>query len=423
MLRASWLLLPAFLCISGCTGSPAKPPSAAVSSEKPKIESELAFATISKIAAAKLHIQTQEAKLEDVHEYLAMTGWIMAKPGHEVTLTAPAAGFVQFRNNQRVPIAGETVKAGQELLQLDPVLSPVEQIQVAALKRSIESDLVKAETTLKTAESEFQRIRDLFKQNIRSKQEFEQAQKARDHALEEIAAGKDKLTYFQTRSITLKAPQAGQVLILHAGPGQYVPVSAPLLTIIDLQPVWIRVPVPEYDLPIIDPQQNVKITWKNPNQDRGAKPAFLSAIPADNEKPVFFTARPAGRVAQVDPVKHTADLWYELEPAKEAGRFVKDQMMTVQVPIGKKVKATVVPYSAIVFDAYGHAWVYLDHGEDNTGKLKFERRRIELVTSVDGGLIVRPALADGERVVTHGAAALFSREFHKPPVHIPAEGD
>ena len=45
------------------------------------------------------------------------------------------------------------------------------------------------------------------------------------------------------------------------------------------------------------------------------------------------------------------------------------------------------------------------------------------MTSVDGGLIVRPALADGELVVTHGAAAPFSREFHKTPVHIPGEDD
>ena len=79
-------------------------------------------------------------------------------------------------------------------------------------------------------------------------------------------------------------------------------------------------------------------------------------------------------MAQVDPIKHTADLWYELAPANEADRFVKDQMMTVQVPIGKMEKASVVPYSAMLFDAYGHAWIYLDHGADKAGKLKYERR-------------------------------------------------
>ena len=41
----------------------------------------------------------------------------------------------------------------------------------------------------------------------------------------------------------------------------------------------------------------------------------------------------------------------------------------------------------------------------------------------DGGLIIRPPLGAGERVVIHGAGVLFSREFHKTPVHIPGEDD
>ena len=70
------LPLLAILCITGCTGS--SKPYPAVASEKPKIESELAFATLSKQAAAKLNIQTQAAKLREEHADLAVTGWIMA---------------------------------------------------------------------------------------------------------------------------------------------------------------------------------------------------------------------------------------------------------------------------------------------------------------------------------------------------------
>ena len=81
----------------------------------------------------------------------------MAKPGHEVTLTAPGAGYVHFRKKILVPVPGDPVAAEQELLELEPVLSPVEHIQVASLKRGIESDLVKANTTLTTAQSDFER--------------------------------------------------------------------------------------------------------------------------------------------------------------------------------------------------------------------------------------------------------------------------
>ena len=85
--------------------------------------------------------------------------------------------------------------------------------------------------------------------------------------------------------------------------------------------------------------------------------------------------------------------------------------------------ASIVPYSALVFDAFGHSWIYLERTAANAAKHQFERRRIELVSSGDGGVIVRPALESGERVVTNGAGVLFSREFHKTPVHVPGEDD
>ena len=407
MLRTRWLSLLLVMSVAGCTGSTAKPIPAPGPSEKAKSESELAFTNLSKTAYVKLDIQTQKVAVEEVRERLVLTGWIMAKPGHEVTLTAPTAGYVYFRKTQQAPIAGETVTTGQELLELEPVLTPVERIQVAALKRSIEAELVKAQTTLKNADVEFKRAVEL--QKIRSKQEYEQAKKALDFAQEELAAAKDKLALFETQKITLKAPQAGTILQLHAGPGQYVPASAPLVTIIDLQPIWIRVPVPEFELPLVDPKDHVKITWKNP-------------LNGGADKPVFFDARPTGRIAQVDPAKHTADLWYELEATKEANRFVKDQMVSVRVPIGKTEKAVVVPYSAVVFDAHGHAWDYLELKEKDN-KHQFERRPVELVTSVDDKVILRTRIADGDHVVTKGAAILFSRDFHKTPVNFPEEDD
>jgi RND family efflux transporter MFP subunit len=397
-LRILFLFVPLFAI--GCTNS-TKP--AAAPAEKVKVEADLAFTNLTKEAYVRLKIKTQKTTVTEVNERLALTGWIMAKPGNEVTLTAPTAGYVHFPKNH-APIAGEAVEAKDELLTLDPVLSPVEKIQVAALKISIESDLVKAQTTLRNAEIELDRTAKLVKAKAKNQQELEKAQEKFDHAKEDVASATKKLTSFQPQRMTLKAPRDGKILQLHVGPGQYVPVSAPVITIIDLQPIWIRVPVPEFDLPQVDPKESVDVSWKNSNHNQ-------------TDKPVFFKAKYVGRVAQVDPVKHTAELWYELLPTKEADRFVKDQMVTVHIPLGKKEKGTVVPYSAIVFDVHGQAWVYLERAEEG-GKHKFERRFVELVTAVDNGLLVRgsPSLSDGDIVVTQGAAVLFSRDFFKTPV-------
>ncbi len=422
------LLRPALLVLScsllGCTGSPSNPP---VAAEKPKVEADLVFTNLSKNAYTKLDIQTQKAVVKEVHERLTLTGWIMAKPGNEVTLTAPAAGYVQLGTGAMLPVAGDRVSATTELLQIRPVLSPVEQIQVNALKRSIEGELKKALTTLKTAESDYLRIKGLFEQNLRSKQEYELALKARDHAIEERDAATDKLKLFALPAIPICSPQKGAVLQTHVGTGQYVSASAPLVTIIDLAPMWIRVPVPEFDLPRIDPKEKVWIAWRNFDNDKA---------------PALFSAIPTGRVSQVDPLKHTADIWYELEnftilgvPKKKAGgetatlpgkvewaNFVKDQMVTVRVPIGKKEKATVLPYSALIFDAHGHGWIYVERPQKDS-KHQFERRPIELVGAEDENVIVRTTLTGGEPVVTRGAAILFSRDFHKTPLKIDGEDD
>ena len=120
---------------------------------------------------------------------------------------------------------------------------------------------------------------------------------------------------------------------------------------------------------------------------------------------------------------------YELTPAKgttlDAGQFAKDLMVTVRVPLGRKQRESVVPYSAVVFDPYGGAWIYLDRGQAKSGKQQYERRKVEVGgrvrADVDGVetncVILRPTLAAGERVVTSGAGILFSREFYQPPVN------
>ena len=96
--------------------------------------------------------------------------------------------------------------------------------------------------------------------------------------------------------------------------------------------------------------------------------------------------------------------------------LAKDQMVTVYVPLGTARKECVVPYSAVVFDAYGGAWIYLDKTAKEAETHLYERRRVELGPAVKEGIVVRPALGPQEKIVVEGAAALFSREFHKPPV-------
>src|SRR4051794_36074972 len=102
------------LGILGCKPD-SKAPVAGGMAEKPKVESELAVTTLSRKAVEALEIKTEKVTMQDIDECLSLTGWIMARPGQEVTLTAPVAGIVSFDSMDKVPVAGRKVDVDQEL--------------------------------------------------------------------------------------------------------------------------------------------------------------------------------------------------------------------------------------------------------------------------------------------------------------------
>jgi cobalt-zinc-cadmium efflux system membrane fusion protein len=181
------------------------------------------------------------------------------------------------------------------------------------------------------------------------------------------------------------------------------------VTIADLSEVWLRVPVPEYDLPRLDLKAPATILLDGPSGDPGAKRLLQAAVAAE--------------VRQVDAARHTADVLYGLPRDLPAGLAVKDRMLTVLLPLGAKRKEAVVPYSAIVFDAYGGSWIYVEVGKKD-GKRVYERRRVELGATTPDGVIIRSPpndkgqtwpVKEDDQIVVDGTASLFSREFYRPP--------
>lgn len=188
----SWLLGLALLS-TGCAKVPGQAPPAA---EKPKVESDLSRTDLSRKAAKSLGIQSRPISTPPVQEQVPLTGWVMSKQGNEVTLTAPVAGYIlqpadADTTGRSSPVAGLTVQKNQELLALQPVLSPVEQIQIAALKRSVENELAKARESVLVADLELKRVLDLHSQKLRGQQEVEQTRARLSHAREDLASAED----------------------------------------------------------------------------------------------------------------------------------------------------------------------------------------------------------------------------------------
>ncbi|HMF18931.1 MAG TPA: efflux RND transporter periplasmic adaptor subunit, partial [Gemmataceae bacterium] len=367
-------LLLCSLVLSGC--GPSGNASNSHAPEKPKVESDLPVITLNAEAYKSLRIVSEPIHTEKIQEFLQLTGWIMAPQGKEVTITAPVAGYVRLSDKlKRSPIRGENVDSGKELFNLEPVLSPVEEIQLKILKQGVESELKKTLSTYQNAEKELKRTKDLMKKGLSTQQELDQKQVRFDLAEEDLKAARKKQEFFQNPTRSILARQPGSVLQVHVSPGQYVAAAAPLVTIADLKQLWVRVPIPELDFPSVEAKKEVSVRLKGMNQTSGTD---------KNHRPAAtFKAEPVAMVPQVDTVKHTVDVIYQLMPGPRGISFAKDQMVTVFVPLGKERVESVVPYSAVVFDAFGGSWIYLDRGADKGGhKFHFERRRVELGATV-----------------------------------------
>ena len=116
------------------------------------------------------------------------------------------------------------------------------------------------------------------------------------------------------------------------------------------------------------------------------------------------TAKPVVAPFSADPESVTADLFYELSNTDLSYR--PGQKVSVTLTLKDSSESLVVPYSAILYDMYGSAWVY-----QNTEPRVYVRRRVELHHVLDDLAILSRGPAIGAKVVTAGAAELFGTEF------------
>ena len=80
--------------------------------------------------------------------------------------------------------------------------------------------------------------------------------------------------------------------------------------------------------------------------------------------------------------------------------------MLVELPLKEHGTGLVVPDTAVLYDIHGATWVYEDLGGN-----AYARRRVEIARHAGDRAVVARGLAEGDKVVTAGAAELFGTEF------------
>jgi membrane fusion protein, multidrug efflux system len=270
---------------------------------------------------------------------------------------------------------GQAVRKGDLLLEIDR--RPFQ----AALSEA-NARLLQDKAHAENARADARRYRELLAQSLVPPQQYEAA-KATADAQDAQVAGDEAVVERARLNLdyaTIRAPISGRTgrLLVHAGNLVSMGAPEPLLTIEQLKPVYAEFAVPERHLAAV-------------RERRDAPPAVAVRTSA-SATPV------AGALAfvnnTVDPGTGTILLKARIPNEDEA--LWPGQLVDVSVRVAERMKAVVVPASAVASGQQGdYAYVV---GPDH----KAQVRQVVVEQGGESEVVVVKGLAAGEVVVTEG---------------------
>jgi multidrug efflux pump subunit AcrA (membrane-fusion protein) len=131
-----------------------------------------------------------------------------------------------------------------------------------------------------------------------------------------------------------------------------------------------------------------------------ARVGSLSGNVDTNTRP----AKPVSAPPSANAAAATVDLFYEIQNPDGALRL--GQRVGVTVPLRDDEESLVVPFSAVVHDVQGGAWVY-----EKSAPQAYTRRRVQMLRVVGESAALTSGVKPGANIVITGVAELFGTEF------------
>jgi membrane fusion protein, multidrug efflux system len=387
----------ALLTLSACTSKPASadggtgaPPAAGGGGRAGRGGGGDVPVTITKVAQQNVPIEIEV--VGNVEAYSAIT--IRAQVGGELTKVYVSEG--------------DYVKVGQPLFTIDkrPTEAVVAQTQAnllrqAAVQKQLEAQKARDEAQGVYAKNQADRYQKLFVEGIMSKDQTEQTAAAAGVALQTVAADQAaidsakadiKATQAQLDNVKVQlgyseisSPINGRTGTLLAKQGSLVTANAmDLMTINQVQPIFVTFSVPESNLPEIKKymaQTKLKVFAKSQEQEGPPEEGVLSFV--DNT---------------VDTTTGTIKLKGKFE--NPSLKLWPGQFVRVTLRLTTRQGALVLPNQAVQTGQDG-TYVYVVKDD-----MKVESRKVETGPRADQNFVIESGLQAGETVVLDGQLRL-----------------
>jgi len=346
-----------------------------------------------------------KAEPATVARQITATGRVVPAAGHHAVVAPPVGGLL---DSGPLPRVGQTVTRGQPIavLRQTPTASEAAQIatsqaqadieraRLEAERRRLAETVREAEVRLNHARVEFERAQRLYERKAYARRQLEAAEadyRAAEAAHAAAVGQRDALhgsphviAPAPSANYTVSAPISGTVTRVAKAHGEQVAPGDAILELVDLDVVWVEVPIFEQDLPRLG--QTVRAVFSTP------------AAPGRE-----FSGRVIDLGAVIHRESRSATLVFEVSNRERALRI--GQQANVRLDAGERTEALMIPKHAVV-EAEGKRFVYvLRSGE------AFERREVTIGDEHGERVVVLQGLKAGERVVTQGAWQLRQHEL------------
>ena len=320
----------------------------------------------------RTRLSVAAVEMTQVSHKLVLPAVVEADPARTVKVLTPVTGRLTDLKVQ----LGARVAKGQELAVIDS--SDLAQAY---------SDGEKARAMLKLTKQALDRLLLLEKTTAASVKDREQAQSDYAQAQSEFARSELRLRAIgasfeqrdESRLLSLKAPVSGSIIDLQVAPGAVLNDStAAVMTIANLDTIWVTANVPEKDTALVATDQAVEVSFPAyPGQTFSGKVLFVSDVLEPD------TRRTKVRIAFDNPDK-----------ALKPGMFANAAF------IAPALSRLVVPTSALLMTSDTTS-VFIEVAD-----WAFERRNVEIAYQERNTAVIKSGLRPGDRVVVKGGVRL-----------------
>jgi membrane fusion protein, multidrug efflux system len=253
---------------------------------------------------------------------------------------------------------GQAVQQGGLLAALDPTDYELNLEMAAAQRERAEQELARAST--------------VFEQRGIPENDFEKAETAVRMARAQEAMAQKKLA-----DSRILSPLTGVVARRGVEPGELVGPGIPVFTVVQINPVQVRVGVPEMDIEGFAVGQRATVTI----------PSLSGAVFEGRVRVVGIAADPAARTYSV-----------KIEVANPNHRIRPGMIAEVRVENDATITAQTIPAEAVVRDPDGVTRVFVYDATEQ----RVHARRIEVGAAYGTEVEIRSGLAGDELVVIGG---------------------